>query len=213
MDTTIQLIYCDGKSRWRNTIAAQQQYLAGTRHGDTVYRQPLYFIDQNWKKPNFISYAKFIEKYKPTMASVIDITDNATLLESLAWAEAIAPFVDYIILIPKISVYIPAQLYGKEVVLGYSVPTKYGGTYIDDKYFDKHKVHLLGGSPHVQLGYRGRFNIFSVDVNYHGMMATKFRHYWTNGSRKWIKGDTAEQCFTQSSINIRNEWYGISNTL
>lgn len=212
MDKAIRLIYCDGKSKWRNNIAAECGFLAGTRHGDTVYRSPLYFIDQNWKNPQKEKYIAFIKEYKPIMATVIDIIDDKTLFDALNWSKQIAQYITYLILIPKIPVYLPKILYDKEVILGYSVPTQYGGTFIDDKYFHDHKVHLLGGSPHRQLEYSARFNIFSIDINYHGMMATKFRHYWTNGTRKWLKGITAEDCFRISCNNIKDCWDGISNT-
>jgi uncharacterized protein DUF6610 len=56
------------------------------------------------------------------------------------------------------------EIIPKEYLLGYSVPTKYGGTTIHPKWF-RRGVHLLGGRPDVQRQLARLMRVVSIDCN------------------------------------------------
>ena len=204
-------------------IAVRHGFKPGTQLPGSIseHHKPLYFADQNWKKPNKDKYVEAVRKYKPTMATVIDWERAGQLPVVLEWAEEIADTVEYIVVVPKVVggiPLIPDRIGGKQVVLGYSVPTKYGGTPVPPWEFGGRLVHLLGGSPHRQQEYWRSMcmyaTIMSMDGNYHNMKATKFCEFWQNG--KWIPltreggeiwGENAPyEAFERSCINIRRVW-------
>lgn len=143
------------------------------------------------------------------MATVLDLETPSQLIEVLDWTEEAAQYVDRVMLIPKATNVIstlPRRINGKEVILGFSVPTKYGGTELPIWDFEGWPVHLLGGSPHAQIklaghvidyaGGRGYFarhaipgittfypgQVISIDGNMTNMMATRFCQFWVPGT-------------------------------
>ena len=148
------LIYCAGKNKRLDTIAMDAGLKLGIQLPSTVIHFWPFFVDQNWKKPNRTKYIQSVQSIKPTMATVIDIESPTQFNEALSWAEEIASSVEYIIMIPKISGIIqdiPYSIHGAQVILGYSVPTKYGATSVPLWEFKDRHVHLLGGSPKRQI--------------------------------------------------------------
>jgi hypothetical protein len=104
------------------------------------------------------------------MATVLDWMQDDQLPEILGWAEDIAPYVDEVLIIPKVWYGIqrlPRIIAGKRVRLAYSVWTKYGGTDVPLAEFVGWPMHLLGGSPLEQYkiaGYGG-LDVRSCDGN------------------------------------------------
>jgi hypothetical protein len=147
------LIFCaDGNPHFAQ-IAIDCGFKYGAQLPNTIYFQP-YFVDQNFKHPNFEAYADTIKRYKPYMASVLDWERREQLGEVFNWAETIAPFVEVVMVIPKVIGgidKIPSFIGGKPMRLGYSVPTSFGGTEVPIWEFARRPVHLLGGSPRRQL--------------------------------------------------------------
>jgi hypothetical protein len=68
-------------------------------------------------------------------------------------------------------------------MLGYSVPTSYGGTEIPIKKFQGRKVHLLGGSPNSQIACWSDIpdSVVSLDNNYLFKTAYKGQAWLLNG--------------------------------
>ncbi len=214
-----RLIYCDGKNKNFATIAIEEGYYYGARLPSyALLDYPLFFSDVDWKSPDEERYISDVITLQPRMATVIDIENENTLQMALKWASLIADVVDTVIFIPKIPVIdrLPTQLAGKEVILGYSVPTSYGKTDIDIETFLDYRIHLLGGSPHSQMRLFTKYpdNIYSVDGNYHTKMITKHRRIWTPGNntddpnRFWKRESegSKEALFRQACINIRDGW-------
>lgn len=222
----IDLIFCSDGNRRLAEIAMENRFLYGAQLPNTVYFSP-YFADQDWKKPDKKGYLEAIARYKPTMASVIDWESLDQAAEILTWANDIAAYVKRILIIPKISGVIhriPLEIAGKEVVLGYSVPTSYGSTKVEVTEFVGRPVHLLGGSPHAQLRLwlKLRKEVVSLDGNYSSKMALKYNSYWVPGNSKgahnrwWQRLDLAEgrkwnsdapyEAFRRSCKNIRDMW-------
>jgi hypothetical protein len=212
---TPTLIFCSKSTRVFSQIASKHGWKLGSRSSTTVY-YPIYFADQNWKKPNKDKYIEFVKKHKPYIATVLDWEEKDKLDTTLEWAEEISTIVDKIIIIPKIVNginLIPTHINNKEVVLGYSVPTRYGGTITPLWEFGNRKVHLLGGSPQRQYALSKYLNVVSLDCNMMMKMANWKCAFWDNG--RWVQLkeigmgnciDAPYKAFEMSCISIKKFW-------
>lgn len=185
------LIYCAAGNKRYMDIALKHGFKCGAQLPNTIYHEP-YFVDQNYNKPNFDKYMKALEKHKPFMATVLDWDERRSFDEVLQWAEAAAQFVqDSVIIIPKICgtiAQIPHTIGGKNVRLGYSIPTTHGGTPVPIWEFFGRPVHLLGGSPQSQLeNMRYGLNVKSADGNYTSKMANRYNQFFVNGTATYAK--------------------------
>lgn len=227
------LIYCAGGNKLFADIAISYGFKYGACLPDTIYH-PIYFADQNWKKPNKEKYLEYVSMYRPYLASVLDWEEWEQLDEVLEWAEAISSVVTEIVLIPKVQggiTVLPKELKGKKIRLGFSIPNrprpgedknKWGENQIQPEDFAGWPVHLLGGSPGKQRKYSQFMNVQSVDCNMHHMMATTRCLFWMRGkkifSNKWLslkqadgrkwEGDLAApyEAFRRSCRNIKTYW-------
>jgi hypothetical protein len=170
----VKLVYCADGNNVFAEIAKLYNYLYGAQPLKTFYL-PLEFADVD---PNAIpprdKYIAAIKKYCPEMATVRDWSIASELSDVLGWAEEIAPFVEKIIIIPKVIDGIsklPKFVGGKKVILGYSVPTTHGGTSVPIWEFAGWPVHLLGGSPQAQMMMARYLNVVSCDGNMAAKMA------------------------------------------
>lgn len=217
-----RLIYCDGQNERLAKAAIDQGFEYGIRFpASYILDKPLSFIDVDWKKPERDRYIQGVLNLKPDMASVIDITSEEIYAEALEWAKSIAHSINKIILIPKIPIIhrIPKCIYNTEVILGYSVPSTYGKTDIAFEEFLDFKVHLLGGSPHVQMRLFTQYpnTIYSIDGNYMTKMANKTGRYWVPGNneevtnRFWRRDLTRSRVdlFSLSCYNVYHAWQHI----
>lgn len=168
-----ELIYCaDGNPRFAQ-IAIEAGFLYGAQLPKTIY-WPVYFADQNFKRPRYVGYINALRRHQPYMASVLDIEEWRRLDEILMRAEEVARFCQVVMLIPKVPgiiKFLPCQICDKPVRLGYSVPTSYGKTMVPVNEFAGWPVHLLGGSPSRQYELSKEMDVKSVDGNYHQLMS------------------------------------------
>lgn len=210
----IDIIYCAAGNRRFAEIAIEAGMMYGAQLPGTIYPDvaPLHFADQDWKKPDRERYVAAVAQHRPRVATVLDWEREEQLPEVLDWAEDIAPFVERVIIIPKVIggiPRIPARVGGADVVLGYSVPTKYGGTNVPVWEFAARLVHLLGGSPLAQIHAAHYLNVISADGNYINLKATKFCEWW-NG-RGWTpihppRIDAPYEAFRRSCVNVMAAW-------
>ena len=222
---TPTLIYCGGGNPRFYEIARDAGFKYGAQLPDTVYG-PLWFADQDWRSPNREAYMAALAKHRPHMATVLDWEREDQLSEVLDWAEETAQYVERVVIIPKVVggiARLPYRVEGKEIVLGYSVPTRYAGTPLPLWSFAGWPVHLLGGSPHKQrqvyLHLRPCAEIVSIDGNMHNKMATTRCAFWREkpGSRgrwvalkeadreQWVQ-DAPYEAFRRSCQNIAAMW-------
>jgi len=210
------LIYCaDGNKRLAQ-IAIDAGFLYGARLPARGLHHPIHFADQDWKAPDRTRYMAELDKHRPVMATVLD------------WAEESAQFVERVLIVPKVLggiASLPRRVGGAEIVLAYSVPTRYGGTFVPIWEFEGWPVHLLGGSPHAQmeLYQYHALDVVSVDGNMHQMMAVRFCQFWVRGTAWYAKnrwwptlreandgerwqGDALYEAFTRSCHNIVEAW-------
>jgi hypothetical protein len=198
----IELIFCASGNKRFAEIAIKSGFLYGAQLPNTIYFQP-YFADQDWKEPDRDGYMDALRFHGPHMATVLDWEFPEQLPDVLGWAEEAAEHVDVVVVIPKVIggvKQIPEKIGGKRVRLGYSVPSSYGSTRVPLTEFLGRPIHILGGSPQVQMclagaSWRGRkllleaeaLNVASVDCNYHMRMATSFNQFWTPGDAQYAK--------------------------
>ena len=185
-----ELIYCgDGNKRFAQ-IAIESGMLYGAQLPPRSLHYPIHMADQNWKAPDRPNYMAALAKYRPFMATVIDLERLEQLPTVLDWAEEAAQWVSVVMIIPKIFGIIPAipeRINGADVRLGFSVPTAYGGTEVPAWEFSGRPVHLLGGTPHKQIELSHYMDVVSIDGNYSKLMASKFGQFWQPGTATWAK--------------------------
>jgi hypothetical protein len=170
----VELIYCAGKNRRFEAVALAAGFLLGAQLPCTTYH-PVYFADQDWRRPDRAAYMCALAEHRPVMATVLDLERPEQRGEVLAWAEEAAQYVQRVLIIPKYSGAVdelPRRIGGADVVLAYSVPTKFAGTQVPVWEFCGWPVHLLGGSPHAQMLLTRYLNVVSIDGN----MANKMSH-------------------------------------
>lgn len=176
------LICCTGDNyKFTNILKEFPEYKYGSQLPLTTYAK-LFFADQNWKDPRRSEYMTLVAIYRPTFATVLDLEREDQYSEVMSWATEISSFIEKIIIIPKVNGIIsklPRYINGKEVVLGYSVPTKYAGTTVPITEFQGWNVHLLGGDPLQQLVYYRKMTVISADCNYHLRMANVSCQYFS----------------------------------
>lgn len=236
----VSLIYCAAGNERLAQIAIDAGFLYGARLPDTIYHS-VYFADQDWRNPNREKYVLALAQHKPALATVLDWERPEQLPEVLQWAEDVAAVVsEAVIVIPKVSggiELLPRAIGGRRVRLGYSVPTRHGGTSVPLHEFIGWPVHLLGGPPHKQMGLVKYLSVSSADGNYAQKMATKYCQFWapgdaryarnrfwptlreSNGGVKWKREETLEEgenadapyeAFRRSCQNIMAAWQQIA---
>jgi len=218
-----ELIYCAGKNRYFEAIALAAGYTLGAQLPCTTYH-PIDFADQDWKRPNRQAYMAALAEHRPAMATVLDWERNEQLPEVLSWAEEAAQYAERVLIIPKVMGGVdrlPRQIGGADVVLAFSVPTKFGGTQVPLWEFAGWPVHLLGGSPHAQMKYAAHLNSIADVVSADGNMTNKMAHagrFWSK--QKGPKGhwrnlreiginlerDNNAEAFRRSCENIVQAW-------
>jgi hypothetical protein len=131
-----------------------------------------------------------LAEHRPHQATVLDLEREEQFNEVMDWAEEAAQYVERVVIIPKvfdIIPRIPERVGGADVVLGYSVPTRYAGTEVPVWEFGRRPVHLLGGSPRAQMQLMHYLNVVSADGNYAQKMATRYCQFWMPGTARYAK--------------------------
>lgn len=223
----LEIIYCANGNPRFTQIAKEHGFLIGAQLPGTIYdiHKPLHFADQDFKRPRYVAYIKAIKKHKPYMASVLDIEEWRRFDEYMMRAEEISQYCQIVMLIPKVNGiinHLPREINSKEVRLGYSVPTRFGGTTVPIAEFQDWPVHLLGGSPQKQFDLYPKFNTVSCDGNMAKLMANNCQ-FWTNGNahyainkwwptllesegKRWEGDDAPYEAFRRSCQNIMAMW-------
>lgn len=213
------LIYCaDGNPAFAR-VAVESGWLYGARLPATVY-QRVYFADQDWRRPDRGKYMAALAEHRPDVATVLDWERAEQEGEVMAWAEEASRHVRAVVVIPKVPgtvPLIPERVGGAEVVLGYSVPTSYGGSPVPLWEFGRRPVHLLGGSPQRQIELAAYLNVVSADGNMAHQQAHRCRFWSPTRAYKgrWVQlrdaGDERAEganleAFRRSCVAIRAAW-------
>ncbi len=228
-----ELVYCAGRNKRLDDIAHAAGYRLGACLPGTVYH-PLWFADQDWKRPNREAYMRALAEHRPHMATVLDWEREEQLGDVLDWAEEAAQYVQRVLLVPKVMGglgRLPRRVGGVAVVLAYSVPTRYGASPLPLWELAGWPVHLLGGSPQRQMQVWAHLapiaDVVSVDGNYAQKMAVQFCQFWAPGNatyaadrywprlreadgERWAE-DAPYEAFRRSCDNIRAAWQDLTD--
>lgn len=165
-----------------------------------------------------------LAEHRPEMATVLDWEQWEQRDEVLDWAEEAAQYVRQVLIVPKVPggiATLPRRISATDIVLAYSVPTRYAGTSVPAWEFAGWPVHLLGGSPHRQLELARYFDTVSLDGNMMNKIATRWCGFWVPGTawgasnRFWPKlnevgetwgHDAPYEAFRRSCENIVAAW-------
>jgi hypothetical protein len=181
-----------------------------------------YFADQDWRRPAREAYMRALAEHRPAMATVLDWEREGQLAEVLSWAEEAAPFVERLVIIPKIPGTVgdvPRSVGGRPVAVGYSIPTRFGATSVPLWELRGRTLHLLGGSPQAQMRaweyLAGVADVASADGNMLLKMANTRCCYWTaatTGHGHWqpmdraVERDATFEAIRLSCENILAAW-------
>lgn len=224
-DTTIspRLIYCHGGNAKAAAVAKACGWETGSRSDKAIYEEarPLALLDIEWRGYDWMNHLAVARTERPWLAAVPDVETTAQLSIALEQAEELAPYCDRLLVIPKVfglTAQLPRSIGGNPLVLGFSVPTKYGGTSVPLHEFDGWPVHLLGGNPRNQRFLAARLsNVMSVDGNVCHKLSMRGVYYSDRGSsspsiermdgKRWH--DNAEmpyEALRRSLTNLKTFW-------
>lgn len=164
------------------------------------------FLDIDWKNYSFEAHLAATEKMRPFVTVARDVECVSELDRILVEAGKLQKYASRVIVVPKdpvlegrIHLAIP-----NDFMLGYSVPTKYGGTQIQPWAFEW-SVHLLGGRPDTQRRLADVMPVVSMDCNRFTYDA-QFGDYFDGNMFKRHPVGGYEVCLKDSIANINMLW-------
>ena len=194
----IDVIFCWGGGDTSCCLAVRAGWMYGVRSGDiktaehvcpVVARSPRHkvqFVDNDFHDYDHAHHAEIVRQFRPKYATVRDImTPEQCKAAGIAyypfeqimeWAAEIAEHATNVIVIPK---YDCLDQIPDKYMLGYSVPTSYGGTPLPVESFRGRRVHLLGGSWKAQLAHMAVLgdDVVSLDNNHVERIASQWGQY------------------------------------
>lgn len=169
------------------------------------------FIDIDFKNYDFDKHISALKKIRPHLTVAQDIFEIDDLDSTIQQAEKLEQYSDRVIIVPKAIEFsgILEKTIPKRFLLGYSVPTKYGGTEINPNEFER-PVHLLGGRPDTQRNLGKVMNVYSFDCNRFTLDAG-FGDYFVGD--KFVPHPIGgyDNCITDSIKKINDIWIDYKN--
>lgn len=191
------------------SIAIRHGWLPGARYTnlrDARRFDRLGFLDIDWKNYNFKKHLAAARVTRPLLTVARDVEDIECLDRILDQARELSLLCARVIVVPKDHKFANRlnELIPPEFILGFSVPTKYGGTTLDLKMFDR-PVHLLGGRPDVQRRLANQLNVVSLDCNRFTLDAA-FGDYFDGETFRPHPVGGYDICLEESVLNINRLW-------
>ena len=194
-------------------VATNLGWLPGARYSnlrDVRRFDRLGFLDINWRNYSFSAHVAAAKATRPMLTVARDIEDISDLDEVLCQARELLRHSDDVVIVPKdprfgegLEERIP-----RDFILGFSVPTRYGGTTLCPTLF-RRPVHLLGGRPDVQRRLAATLSVHSIDCNRFTLDAA-FGDYFDGVRFKPHPIGGYRECLTDSIHNINRIWLGYS---
>jgi hypothetical protein len=163
------------------------------------------FLDIDFKNYDFSRHLEAVKQTLPWVTVARDIHDASDLPGILRQAERLAQYCR-VIVVPK-DLSLAGKLKSaipKDFLLGYSVPTAYGGTPIPPQCF-KRPVHLLGGRPDIQRRLAEQMPVISLDCNRFTLDAA-FGDFFDGETFRPHPAGGYEKCVRDSLRNINRLW-------
>lgn len=170
------------------------------------------FLDIDWKNYSFSRHLEAVQEYEPFLTMARDVESIEQLDSILSEADILFKHSKHVAIIPKDTRLNNrlTELIPEKFILGYSVPTKYGGTAVSLESFDR-KVHLLGGRPDIQRKLANLLDVMSFDCNRFTLDA-KYGYYFNGDKFVKLLGGGYENCLEESLININRIWSDYSQS-
>jgi hypothetical protein len=193
------------------SIAINNGWFPGARYTNlrdikSVSFQKVGFLDIEWKNYDFNKHLNITAATHPKLTIARDVESIFELDDILKEAEQLKRYASIVAIVPK-DIRLAdrlEELIPNDFLLAYSVPTKYGGTYIPTKCF-KRPVHLLGGRPDKQRLLANKLKVVSFDCNRFTFDACYGDYFDGEIFRPHPKGGY-ETCLLDSIKNINSLW-------
>jgi hypothetical protein len=209
----IQVLRFVSHSQRALTIAKSHGWIPGARYTnlrDVRTFDEIGFLDIDWRNYNFTLHLEVAAHVLPIMTVARDVENAQELDAILNQAQELARYCKNVVIVPKdpiLATVLDSDI-PPEYVLGYSVPTRYGGTTIAPSYF-RRPVHLLGGRPDRQRRLADLMPIVSLDCNRFTLDAS-FGDYFDGLTFRPHPVGGYDRCLADSIININRLWYDYS---
>jgi hypothetical protein len=175
MGVRVRLIWCQGGNPASARLAIAAGWWYGFRSDSNHHAKelgPVALVDSHWLPGKVVwpRHLGVVAQWQPWLATVPDTLDLSDLDRTIRQAEEIVSASPHTmpLVIPKCPGLIerlPRTVNGQPLILGYSVPTSYGGTELGLWDFTGWPVHLLGGNTRTQLELCGYLSVVSADGN------------------------------------------------
>ena len=159
------------------------------------------FLDNEFTDYNHEKHVEAVKLFTPQYATVRDLMTKKQCKEAgneyysfeqiMEWAEEVDEHAENVIVIPK---YDCIEDIPEKFMLGYSIPSSYGGTPLPLEAFKGRRVHLLGGNWKRQLGALGVLeeDVVSLDNNHMAKIAAFGTFYGLGGKELNAKEELAQ---------------------
>jgi hypothetical protein len=165
------------------------------------------FLDIEWRAYNYDLHLAAIKITRPSITVARDILDFDDFDRVMSEAAELSKWADKVVIVPKdirLEKYLP-DIVPEDFLLGYSLPTSYGGTKINLSCFKGRKVHLLGGHPAKQRKLAEELDVFSIDCNRLTLDAS-FGDYFDGETFRPHPIGGYDLCIRDSISNINSLW-------
>jgi len=201
-------VMCHGRKTLR--IAVKYGWLPGARYTnlrDIAGFPSVGLIDVDWRSYDFKQHLHAVKETRPILTVAKDIEHEFEFERILDQAENLSRWASAVVVVPKFPDFGPSFLrrIPKKFLLGYSVPTRYGGTRIPLKHFVGRPIHLLGGRPDVQFKLSRILHVYSVDGNRITLDATYGDYFDGQAFRPHPSGGYY-RCIRASLVAINKLW-------
>jgi len=192
------------------SIAIRHGWMPGARYTnlrDARRFERLGFLDIDWKSYNFPRHLEAARFTRPLLTVARDVEDIREINRTLDEAHQLQMYAEKVVIVPK-----DPQLEGcldtlipESFVLGYSVPTRYGGTSLPLTSF-RRSVHLLGGRPDEQRRLAHFLPVTSLDCNRFTLDA-RYGDYFDGSRFRPHPNGGYDRCIEDSIVNINRLWH------
>lgn len=217
----MDLVFCYASNPRVIEMARELGWMTGARSDGQIYQthRPLYLLDIHWRDYDWTRHVAIAQAEHPHIAAVPDVETMDALPSVFTQMEELAPFCDYLMVIPKafgVAKCLPRLIGRTPVILGYSVPTRYGGTAVPFHEFDGWPIHLLGGTPRNQRRFASCLRgVRSADGNAATKIAFQFGKYYDETGKHTLHPSAKDghrsdelhwECLRRSLTNLRVFW-------
>ncbi len=190
-------------------IAMQHGWLPGARYTnlrDVRKYSRLGFLDIEWKNYDFRRHLEAAKHTRPMITVARDVEEKRDLRRVVDQAYRLLEYAKHVVVVPKDPLLerCLGQAIPQDFLLGFSVPTRYGGTKLSPEAF-RRPVHLLGGRPDVQRRLAELMPVFSIDTNRFTLDAA-FGDYFDGEIFRPHPVGGYRNCLVDSVKNITELW-------